>query len=61
MEIEAKKWLNENEWPDNNIDSDAFSHYTKMSSIMEQYAREYHAKKLEEARKKEVTQFKKFL
>jgi hypothetical protein len=32
-----------------------------MSKIMEQYAREYHAKQLEKARKKEETKFKKFL
>ena len=52
MVIEAKKWLNENEWPDNSIDSDAFSHHTKMSTIMEQYAREYHAKKCRRSSKK---------
>ena len=35
----AKEWLDKNEWPNKNIDSDAFSHYTTMSKIMEQYAR----------------------
>ena len=43
------------------IYSDAFSHHTMLSSIMEQYANEYHANKLELARKREVTQFNKFL
>ncbi|MDC0008749.1 hypothetical protein OAE73_00105 [bacterium] len=57
----AIEWLDRNEWPDKNIDSDAFSHYTTMSKIMEQYAREYHVKKLEESRRKEETHFEKYL
>ena len=61
MPLEAKSWLDENEWPDLDIDSDAFSHYTQMSKIMEQYAKEYHARKLEEAREKEITKYTKFL
>ena len=59
--MSAADWLDKNEWPDLAVDSDAFSHYTQMSKIMEQYAKEYHAKKLEEARKKEITEFNKFL
>lgn len=57
----AAEWLDKNEWPEMPIYSDAFSHHTMLSSIMEQYAREYHAKQLEKARKKEETKFKKFL
>tara|TARA_B100001057_G_scaffold397776_1_gene408062 strand:+ start:23090 stop:23269 length:180 start_codon:yes stop_codon:yes gene_type:complete len=57
----AVEWLDKNEWPEMPIYSDAFSHHTMLSSIMEQYAREYHAKQLEKARKKEETKFKKFL
>lgn len=57
----AAEWLDKNEWPNKNIDSDAFSHYTTMSKIMEQYAREYHVIKLEESRKKEETQFNQYL
>ena len=57
----AAEWLNKNEWPEMHVYSDAFSHHTMLSSIMEQYAREYHAKQLEKARKKEETKFKKFL
>jgi hypothetical protein len=52
--MKATEWLDKNEWPNKNIDSDAFSHYTTMGKIMEQYAREYHANKLEEARKQEL-------
>ena len=59
--MSAADWLNKNEWPDLAVDSDAFSHYTKMSKIMEQYAKEYHTKKLEEARKQELTKYTKFL
>ena len=57
----AEEWLNKNEWPEMHIYSDAFSHHTMLSSIMEQYAKEYHANKLEQARKTEVTRFIKFL
>lgn len=59
--MSAADWLDRNEWPDLAVDSDAFSHYTQMSKIMEQYAREYHAKQLEKARKNEETKFNKFL
>ncbi len=59
--MSAADWLDKNEWPDLPVDSAAFSHYTLMSKIMEQYAREYHAEKLEQARKKEITQFNKHL
>ena len=40
---------------------DAFSHYTKLSKIMEQYAREYHVKKLGQAKKQEETKFNEYL
>ena len=59
--MKAEEWLNKNEWPEMHIYSDAFSHHTLLSRIMEQYAKEYNAKKLEEARRVEVTQFSKFL
>ena len=59
--MSAKEWLNKNEWPDVAVDSDVFSHYTKLSKIMEQYAREYHAKKLGQAKKQEETKFNEYL
>ena len=59
--MSAADWLDKNEWPDLAVDNDAFSHYTQMSKIMEQYAKEYHAKRLEEARKQELTKYTKFL
>jgi|TARA_B110000971_G_C19898474_1_gene448794 hypothetical protein len=61
MSLEAKTWLNKNEWPDIPVDNDAFPHYTSLSKIMEQYAKEYHAKQLNDAREKELTKYTKFL
>jgi hypothetical protein len=43
----AKKWLNENEWPNQPIDSDAYSHYTTLDILMEEYAKHYMKEKLE--------------
>lgn len=57
----AVEWLDKNEWPEMPIDSDAFSHYTMLSNIMEQYAKEYHARELEKASKREITKFNQFL
>ena len=44
----AKKWLNENEWPNQPIDSDAYSHYTTLDILMEEYAKHYMKEKLED-------------
>ena len=46
MSIESKDWLNNNEWPDVPIDSDAYAHYTYLSELMEQFAKEYHENQL---------------
>lgn len=59
--MSAADWLDKNEWPDIPVDSTAFSHYTMLSNIMEQYAKEYHAGELEKARKREITKFNQFL
>ena len=59
--MKAEEWLNKNEWPDIPVDSTAFSHYTMLSKIMEQYAKEYHAKKLGQAKKQEETKFNEYL
>jgi len=59
--MKATEWLDRNEWPDLPVDSSAFSHYTHMSKIMEQYAREYHTAQLEKSRKREQTRFNNFL
>lgn len=39
--MSAKEWLNENEWDNVNVDSTAYSHYTKLDKIMEEYAKHY--------------------
>jgi hypothetical protein len=39
--MSAQKWLNENEWPNQPIDSDAYSHYTTLDILMEEYAKHY--------------------
>ena len=44
--MSAKKWLNDNEWPNKPIDSDAWSHYTHLDVIMEEYAKHYMKEKL---------------
>jgi len=61
MPLEAKNWLNENEWPDIPVDSDAYSHYTNLSELLEQFAKEYHQDQLVKWAIVEKAQFKKFL
>ena len=59
--LDPKEWLVNNEWPDLPVDSDAFPHYTKLSEIMLQFAKEYHADQLLKSARKEETKFKKYL
>ncbi len=61
MSIESKVWLNDNEWPDIPIDSDAYSHYTHLSELLEQFAKEYHENQLVKYATIQKTKFKKFL
>ena len=44
--MSAKKWLNDNEWSNKPIDSDAWSHYTHLDVLMEEYAKHYMKEKL---------------
>ena len=37
----AKEWLDKQEWENRPIESDAFSHYTMLDTLMEQYAKHY--------------------
>ena len=46
MSKESKEWLDRNEWPDIPIDSSAYSHYTYLSELLEQFGKEYHEKQL---------------
>jgi hypothetical protein len=59
--MSAKKWLNDNEWPDLPIDSSAYSHYTYLSEVMEQFAKEYHEKQLVKYAIVQKSKFKKYL
>lgn len=61
MSLEAKNWLAENEWPDLPVDSDAFSHYSTMSKLMDQFAKEYTKQALVKWAKVEETKFNKYL
>jgi len=61
MSIESKDWLNNNEWPDVPIDSDAYTHYTYLSELMEQFAKEYHENQLTKYALVTKTKFNKFL
>jgi|TARA_B100001093_G_scaffold507385_1_gene567859 hypothetical protein len=61
MSKESKEWLDKNEWPDIPIDSSAYSHYTYLSDLMEQFAREYHQKQLIKFANDEKIKFKKYL
>lgn len=59
--FKASDWLEENEWPDLPVDSDAFSHYSTMSKLMDQFAKEYHQKALVKWAKVEESKFNKYL
>ena len=61
MSSGANKWLTENEWPDLPVDSDAFSHYTTMSTLMDQFAKEYHENELIKYAIIQKSKYKKFL
>ena len=61
MSVESKDWLDRNEWPNIPIDSDAYSHYTYLSELMEQFAKEYHEKQLVKYALVTKTKFNKFL
>mgnify|MGYP004346185439 CR=1 FL=1 len=39
--MSAKDWLEENEWENKPVDSEAWSHYTMLDTIMEEYAKHY--------------------
>jgi hypothetical protein len=46
MSIESKEWLDKNEWGNQPIESDAFSHYTMLDTLLEEYAKYYMKEKL---------------
>ena len=44
----AKEWLKKEEWDNLAVDSQKWSHYTMMDTIMEEYAKVYLKNKLKE-------------
>ena len=61
MSKESKEWLDRNEWPDIPIDSSAYSNYTYLSELLEQFGKEYHEKQLVKYALVQKTKFKKYL
>ena len=57
--MKAKEWLDIEEWENVPVDSQKWSHYTMMDTIMEEYAKVYLKNKLEEINKN--TKLNKFL
>lgn len=57
----AKEWLNQNEWENRPIGSEAFSHYTMLDTLMEEYAKHYLTEHLKYVQKKVETEKKKFI
>jgi len=48
MSIESKEWLDKNEWGNQPIESDAFSHYTMLDTLLEEYAKHYMSEQLKD-------------
>jgi hypothetical protein len=61
MSKESKEWLDKNEWGNQPIESDAFSHYTMLDTLLEEYAKHYMSEYLKELSKKTKNNMKKFI
>lgn len=59
--LSAKDWLDKNEWENRPIESDAFSHYTMLDTLMEQYAKHYMSERLKDISNKTKTEINKFI
>ena len=59
--LNAKDWLEKNEWENRPIESDAFSHYTMLDTLMEQYAKHYMSEQLKDISNKTKNNMKKFI
>jgi hypothetical protein len=59
--LKAKDWLEKNEWENRPIESDAFSHYTMLDTLMEQYAKHYMSEQLKDISNKTKNNMKKFI
>ena len=61
MSKESKEWLDKNEWGNQPIESDAFSHYTMLDTLLEEYAKHHMSEYLKELSKKTKNNIKKFI
>lgn len=59
--LSAKDWLDKNEWENRPIESDAFSHYTMLDTLMEQYAKHYMSERLKDISNKTKIEINKFI
>ena len=59
--MSAKEWLDKNEWENRPIESDAFSHYTMLDTLMEEYAKHCLTEYLKYINKKVETEKKKYI
>ena len=50
--MSSKEWLDKNEWENKAIESTAFSHYTMLDTLLEEYAKYYRKENLKEIEKK---------
>jgi hypothetical protein len=50
--MSSKEWLDKNEWENKAIESTAFSHYTMLDTLLEEYAKYYMKEKLKDIEKK---------
>jgi len=46
--MNAKEWLDKNEWDNTPIDSSIFSHYTMLDTLMDEYAKEFLKERMKE-------------
>ena len=61
MSIESKEWLDKNEWGNQPIESDAFSHYTMLDTLLEEYAKHYMSEQLKAISNKTKNNMKKLI
>jgi hypothetical protein len=59
--MRAKEWLDKNEWGNQPIESDAFSHYTMLDTLLEEYAKHYMSEQLKAISNKTKNNMKKFI
>ena len=57
----AKEWLDKQEWENRPIESDAFSNYTMLDTLMEQYAKHYMSEQLKDISNKTKNNMKKLI